>query len=388
MAHLVFALVFMMILSVMINYKIADAASTKINKTNIKINIGETYQLRIKGADSKLVKWDVSSSSIDITDNGLVTGVKAGSAYAIATVNNKYYKCKVTVMRPTLNYLTLKLGIGDTRQLEISNLPVNYNKNDIKYVSSDENVVSTDKNGLIKGLAFGNANIIVSFGDYKLTCIVTVIFSAQDLTKNIENYLEVQYGEANNQVICIVNNKSNIDMTFGYELAFYDASDNLVSLSGPIGAREGLFGGDSKVLFFDKTDKGYSYYKIRFSKVTSGYNYTNLKNKVNVTMSEPYSYTYEYTESVYGSAIKKVDTAQLIDLNIDNKSDTRAMIEACVIYYKGNNVVDVVDFTRYNVIVDIGTSIIKNPMTNHYSSKISIPDYDACKVIYSAKISK
>lgn len=80
-----------------------EAASKKINKTNITIGVGSTYKLKIQN-NKKKVKWSSSNSKIaKVSKNGTVTGVKKGKVTITAKVGNKKYKCKVKVTKtPTL----------------------------------------------------------------------------------------------------------------------------------------------------------------------------------------------------------------------------------------------------------------------------------------------
>lgn len=80
-----------------------EAASAKINKTNITIGVGSTYRLKIQN-NKKKVKWSSSNSKVaKVNKNGTVTGLKKGTVTITAKVGSKKYKCKVKVTKtPTL----------------------------------------------------------------------------------------------------------------------------------------------------------------------------------------------------------------------------------------------------------------------------------------------
>lgn len=80
-----------------------EAASKKINKTNITIGVGSTYKLKIQN-NKKKVKWSSSNSKVaKVNKNGTVTGLKKGTVTITAKVGSKKYKCKVKVTNtPTL----------------------------------------------------------------------------------------------------------------------------------------------------------------------------------------------------------------------------------------------------------------------------------------------
>ncbi len=76
-----------------------EAASAKINKTNITIGVGSTYRLKIQN-NKKKVKWSSSNSKVaKVNKNGTVTGLKKGTVTITAKVGSKKYKCKVKVTK-------------------------------------------------------------------------------------------------------------------------------------------------------------------------------------------------------------------------------------------------------------------------------------------------
>lgn len=367
---------------------IAEAATVKLNKTKIVIKVGETYQLELKGAKSVIV-WTSSKKSIaTVSSNGLVKGVKSGNIIVSAKVGNKIYKCVVTVMYPTLNKSNIETGVGDTLQLEVKNLPLTCEMSDIMYKSDNADVVMVDDKGLITAKSEGYANIIVSFKSYNLRCGVLVKFTDKNKEDAI-NALGIEYAEINNQIVCIIKNNSKVNLTFDYDLAFYDSSDNLISISGVTGIMDGFFANDEKVLYFNTSDKVYSYYKIRFSNIWGHYNYLNVKDKVDITASEAYDYTYKYTENISGYPISKTETVKVIDLDVNNRSENRVMLEAYVVYYKNNRIVNIENFSKWIGKIDVGITVIKNPITTGIiRGKIASTEYDNYKIIYTARTLK
>ncbi len=87
------------------NPVIAEAATIKINKTKLSLQVGKTYQLKITGTTKK-VTWSSSKKSIaTVTSKGLVTAKKAGTSKITAKVANKSYTCTVTVKKPANPYI-------------------------------------------------------------------------------------------------------------------------------------------------------------------------------------------------------------------------------------------------------------------------------------------
>lgn len=74
-----------------------QAATIKLNKTKVTIYEGETYQLRLTGY-KKVAKWSTSNDHVATVDNkGKITANNQGTTYISTKINNKTYKCFVTV---------------------------------------------------------------------------------------------------------------------------------------------------------------------------------------------------------------------------------------------------------------------------------------------------
>lgn len=70
-----------------------DAAS--LNKTNIKLSVGETYTL--KASSGKVTKWSSSMSGVASVKNGKVTALNVGSTVITAKTSKGNVKCTVNV---------------------------------------------------------------------------------------------------------------------------------------------------------------------------------------------------------------------------------------------------------------------------------------------------
>ncbi len=76
----------------------------------------------------------------------------------------------------TLNFTTLSLKVGDTKQLEITSFPTDVKIEDFLFESSDESILTVDEKGNLKALKAGTVTVTVKSkdGKYTKTCIVTV----------------------------------------------------------------------------------------------------------------------------------------------------------------------------------------------------------------------
>lgn len=116
-----------------------------------------------------------------------------GSKFAIDQINHKMKKtffilttivsvlltgCKkdVPVTGLILNEDSLELAPGDTVRLVATVFPENADCGELQWTSSDESKVTVDPSGLVTAIAWGNATITVSTGEFKAECKVSVPF--------------------------------------------------------------------------------------------------------------------------------------------------------------------------------------------------------------------
>ena len=72
--------------------------SIQINTTSITLTTGDTYQLSATTSEEAAISWISSNEEVaTVTQTGLVTAVKEGSATIHATSNGKSVSCEVTV---------------------------------------------------------------------------------------------------------------------------------------------------------------------------------------------------------------------------------------------------------------------------------------------------
>ena len=73
------------------------AASVRLNKKSVTMDIGKTYTLKVKGTKQK-AKWSSSDKAVvTVSKTGKLTAKKDGKATVYAKVAGKKLKCKVTV---------------------------------------------------------------------------------------------------------------------------------------------------------------------------------------------------------------------------------------------------------------------------------------------------
>lgn len=140
------------------------------------INIGAVATPEIRTEDITYVSSNPAVATV--SNDGVITGVSAGSAKITLTVDNvtKEYTITVVISSTGITVLenNIELKAKDTYQITTSVTPSN-TTDTVTYVSSDTNVATVDANGIITAVAAGTATISVSCGDKTTTITLTVL---------------------------------------------------------------------------------------------------------------------------------------------------------------------------------------------------------------------
>ena len=73
-------------------------AAVRLNKTAVTLAVGKTCKLKVKGTDSSVLWTSRKPSVAKVSEDGIVTAVKKGSAKITATADGKKLTCAVTVI--------------------------------------------------------------------------------------------------------------------------------------------------------------------------------------------------------------------------------------------------------------------------------------------------
>ncbi len=148
---------------------IAQAAAVKLNKTKATIYVGNTLTLTLSGTKSG-VKWSTSSEkTAKVSNKGVVTAVKKGSAVITALVGKSKYKCTITVKDPYISNTSITLNKGDTQKLSITGAT-----GTITWKSSNTSIATVTKYGTVTAKAAGKVKITAKDKKNTYTCTVTV----------------------------------------------------------------------------------------------------------------------------------------------------------------------------------------------------------------------
>lgn len=150
--------------------QIEAASKPKLNKTRAYVTKGESLQLSVSKAKGK-IRWSSSRKSIvKVSTKGKVTGVKKGTATVTALVGGKKYNCKVTVETPSISSKSISLEEGDSTDLTMRGT-----KQKVSWSSSNKNVATVSKSGIVYGKSTGTARVTAKVGNKKYTCNVKVL---------------------------------------------------------------------------------------------------------------------------------------------------------------------------------------------------------------------
>ena len=146
----------------------AQAASAKLNKTQIKIGVGQEETLKVQKSKAK-VKWSSSNEKIVTVSKGTIKGIKAGSAVITAKVGKQSLSCKVVVKKYGLEKTSIFLIATQKETLKLKDI-----SKSVKWSSSNKKVAIVDKKGKVTAKSAGKAKIFAKVGKTTYTCDVKV----------------------------------------------------------------------------------------------------------------------------------------------------------------------------------------------------------------------
>jgi hypothetical protein len=146
-----------------------EAAIVKLNKTKIVLYVDDQFSLTLTST-KQTIKWATSDNKIvTVSSNGVVKGIKRGTATVTASVGSSKYDCKVTVVNPEISKTSLNLAVTDTDYLSIKG-----SSGQVIWKSADNDVVTVNKNGFIYAKGKGTTKITGKYKGKSYVCKVTV----------------------------------------------------------------------------------------------------------------------------------------------------------------------------------------------------------------------
>lgn len=163
--------------------------SVTVTPANASIMVGDTANLTATvqpvNAGNTNVVWGSSNNAVAIVNNGVVTGISAGTAIITATAadgSGFSGSCTVTVSAPVpvssiaLSKTSTELAVGSSETLTVAVAPTNATNKSINWSSSNA-AVATVENGTVRAISAGTATITATAADgsgVSASCTVTV----------------------------------------------------------------------------------------------------------------------------------------------------------------------------------------------------------------------
>ncbi|MGB5988880.1 MAG: Ig-like domain-containing protein [Marinifilaceae bacterium] len=172
------------------SYKIIvsiSVESVNITNTITKLEVGKTLQMKATilpiESTNKGIKWETNSKKIaTISEDGLVTAIGNGvlTITAKSLGGGKAAEYRICIVTPVKDILLTpnkgKIKVGEPIQLTPRIFPRKASNRTVRWVSSNNNIVSVNAFGVITGKSIGKATItvITECGNKKGTCEVEV----------------------------------------------------------------------------------------------------------------------------------------------------------------------------------------------------------------------
>lgn len=162
------------------------AIQTDVSTLNMKV--GDTYDVKVtltpENPTDRTLTWTTSKASVATVTNGRITAVGVGTATIMVQGGNASPVMIEVNVRQRLESIafesnSMELEVSQTKKLNVIFNPAEGANTNVTFYTSDESIVTVDKDGNITGIAVGTAMITCiaeDLGEYRpITCMVTVI---------------------------------------------------------------------------------------------------------------------------------------------------------------------------------------------------------------------
>ncbi len=183
--------------------RVYEAASVDLGAEETYLQTGGTLQLEPAVWPEDVFTDYVYSSSDEavatVSESGLVTALKAGTATVTVTAVNGYVTDTMVIKvvdelvaleSISLNKETLSVNPGHMEQLTVNYTPANATQRDVIWTSDKPEIVSVDENGNITVIAEGTATVTATVGTKTAACAVTAVnadgFASTEMDADVE----------------------------------------------------------------------------------------------------------------------------------------------------------------------------------------------------------
>ena len=175
-----------------------------LNKHALSLEIGgqETLTVSVvpETIEGLVFEWSSSNTGVATVDgSGVVKAVAAGEAVVKVSCEGKSDECTVTVSTAiesvTVTPSSAELLVGETETLTAEILPADADVT-VTWTSTNPDVATVDANGVVTGVAAGNAVIMAQAGGKSDDCMISVVtVPVESITLDAES-IEIDEGTA------------------------------------------------------------------------------------------------------------------------------------------------------------------------------------------------
>ena len=239
--------------TVTVKKKVIAVESVTLDKTTLDLTEGETATLTAtvlpENATDKTVTWSCDNTAVATVADGVVTAVAegtakvtahAGEASAVCTVTVKADVVKVTEV--TINEADFSLVIGETKTLTVTVKPENASDKSVTWTSDQPGIASVSADGVVTGVAAGNAKITVKAngGDVSDFVNVTVTAGEEPVATGYEAWLGTwsvsrggdtdywEFTQKENDFSFVIDGIQSVPLDYNLSLTqYYSAQDDV-----------------------------------------------------------------------------------------------------------------------------------------------------------------
>ncbi|MDD6857778.1 MAG: Ig-like domain-containing protein [Lachnospiraceae bacterium] len=172
----------------------AAVSRVSLGATSKNISVGESATLTAKilpqNAYNKNCTWTSDDENVVTVNDGVITGISAGSAKVTVTTEdgNKSASCNVVVSDVAVSGISISQSEiymieGNTQSLTAAVVPANATDKRITWSSDDKNI-ATVNDGIVKATGQGTTKIraVSADGGYEAVCVVNVSAKIEAIT--------------------------------------------------------------------------------------------------------------------------------------------------------------------------------------------------------------
>ncbi len=175
--------------TVTVKKKVIAVEGVTLDKTTLDLTVGGTATLtatvKPDNATDKTVTWSCDNTAVATVADGVVTAVAEGTAKVTAHAGEASAVCTVTVKADvvkvtdvTINEADFSLAVGETKTLTVTVKPENASDKSVTWTSDQPGIASVSADGVVTGVAAGNAKITAKANGGDVSDFVNVTVTA------------------------------------------------------------------------------------------------------------------------------------------------------------------------------------------------------------------